>query len=86
MGNDTLPIPTPVGHYKKMALHWWVDLYDYDGRYTETVCLQWAPNARMWCHSGDLGTGIFFGDHRLKGAVINQQAEMPLPIEEYRQI
>jgi hypothetical protein len=49
----------PPIKYLKTADHHWIDKYTYDGEYQETVVLQWAPGAQKWCHSGEVGTGIY---------------------------
>ena len=57
-----MSFPTPPKHELKSANHHWLDVYDSDGHYFERVIRQWAPQAQKWCHSGNVGTGIYTED------------------------
>ncbi len=52
-------IPRPPGYEQKQGEHHWLDIFDCDGHYFGRVILQWAPSAQKWCHSGNLGTGMY---------------------------
>jgi hypothetical protein len=54
-----LKMPTPPLFESKQANHYWLDIFDCDGHYFGRVILQWAPGAKKWCHSGNLGTDIY---------------------------
>jgi hypothetical protein len=51
--------PTPPTFQIKQAEHHWLDIFDSDGHYFGRVILQWAPSAKKWCHSGNVGTDIY---------------------------
>ena len=57
MYKKTKPTPTPKGHHIQYAGHHWLLEKSYDGHCMQTVVLQWQPNAKEWCHSGDVATG-----------------------------
>lgn len=52
-------IPQPPGWMAMQAGHHWLDHFDSDGHFHGTVVLQWAPSAKKWCHSGNVGTGMY---------------------------
>jgi hypothetical protein len=43
----------PVLHIKYAGYHW-LDLYDFDGRYVDTIIAQWNPVDMQWYHSGEI--------------------------------
>lgn len=43
----------PLLHIRQ-AGHHWLDLYDHDGRWVDTVVAQWNPVDRQWYHSGEI--------------------------------
>lgn len=49
--------PTPPAALSRNAGHHWLREYSYDGHALGTICLQWQPNAKKWCRSGDVATG-----------------------------
>lgn len=49
------PLPSVLD--QRFAGHHWLRELSYDGHHMQTVVLQWQPNARKWCHSGDVATG-----------------------------
>lgn len=49
------PVP-PLAHQQN-AGHHWLRERTYDGDIRQTLCMQWQPNAKKWCHSGDIATG-----------------------------
>ena len=51
--------PKPPSKYLRTAEHHWLDIFDGDGHFFGMVVLQWAPGAQRWCHSGNVGTGMF---------------------------
>lgn len=50
--------PTPPGVHVAEAGHHWLEELDYDGHFHGLVVLQWQPNAKKWCHSGNAATGL----------------------------
>lgn len=66
--------PTPPANMMKMAEHHWLDNYDSDGHYFGTFVLQWAPGANRWCHSGNVGTGMYVNTQCWK---YNSHCKMP---------
>jgi hypothetical protein len=61
-----------------MALHYWIQLVDSDEHYHSKIVLQWAPNAKRWCHSGNLGTDIYANHIEIfPNSFIVSQAVMP---------
>lgn len=52
-------IPQPPNNEIRQSNHYWLDHYDCDGHYFERIILQWAPSAKRWCHSGNVGTGMY---------------------------
>jgi len=51
------PEPVPPGILITEAGHHWLDEIDYDGRSQGFIVLQWQPDAKKWCKSGDIATG-----------------------------
>jgi hypothetical protein len=51
--------PKPPVNMIKQAEHHWLDSYDSDGHFFGTYVLQWAPGVNRWCHSGNVGTGMY---------------------------
>lgn len=49
--------PQPKPQHLNYAGHHWLRELSYDGHHMQTVVLQWQPNAKKWCHSGDVATG-----------------------------
>lgn len=49
----------PPSRYLKMGEHHWLEIVDSDGHSYGLIVLQWAPGVQRWCHSGNLGTGIY---------------------------
>lgn len=49
--------PAPIAEDYRHAGHHWLDVYDSDGHFFETVVMQWQPGVRRWCHSGMVGSG-----------------------------
>lgn len=49
--------PVPPGRHAHEAGHHWLEVRDYDGHSHGLVVMQWQPNAKKWCASGDIATG-----------------------------
>jgi hypothetical protein len=51
--------PVPPSKFLKMGAHHWLEVIDCDGHSFGLVVAQWAPSAKKWCHSGNLGSGMY---------------------------
>lgn len=50
--------PTPPQRFLKMAEHHWLEVLDSDGHSFGLIVLQWAPGAKHWCYSGNVGSNL----------------------------
>lgn len=55
--HDRTVEPVPPAAHQPYAGHHWLREYSYDGHSMQTLCLQWQPNAKKWCRSGEVATG-----------------------------
>lgn len=75
--NTTIKQPDfPVPPNLKSGDHHWLEKYDSDGHSGGLVVLQWNPGAKLWSHSGNMGTGIYVDVQGWKYITL-----CPLPVE-----